>query len=169
MPAVSVEDQCASTFGLPVCPHWDSDQQCDKLLCATDEWTCVFDDSPVLDGSSCGDGRWCIAGQCVDEGVMRPPEPPAPEELLRNGGFEDGDEPWAVWGGAARAEGAGRGGCWALRATERNGAAFSSPEYTHGSFRSGSTRTRAERPGSPRPPVRRGASRHPLVRSGDSP
>jgi len=42
--------------------------------------------------------------------------------LIVDGGFERGDEAWALWGGARRAEGEGHRGAYALESTGRNGA-----------------------------------------------
>ncbi|MEC7984006.1 MAG: family 16 glycosylhydrolase [Myxococcota bacterium] len=51
-------------------------------------------------------------------------EAPAPEpiNLLQNPSFEDGDEHWGIWGGAARVEGHAQDGDWAIQATTTNGA-----------------------------------------------
>ena len=42
--------------------------------------------------------------------------------LLINPGFEDGDFPWNIWGGATRVQGDVQSGEWAIRATNGNGA-----------------------------------------------
>jgi len=50
-----------------------------------------------------------------------PPDPP-PVNLLLNPGFEDGDAPWNIWGGAQRVEHTAQEGTWSIRATHHNGA-----------------------------------------------
>lgn len=42
--------------------------------------------------------------------------------LLQNPGFEDGDSPWNIWGGAQRVEGESQDGNWSIMATNGNGA-----------------------------------------------
>jgi beta-glucanase (GH16 family) len=48
-------------------------------------------------------------------------EPEVPVNLLLNPGFEDGEEPWSIWGGAQLVEGQAQDGLWALKATNQNG------------------------------------------------
>jgi beta-glucanase (GH16 family) len=55
------------------------------------------------------------------EDTDTPPIEPAPN-LLANPGFEDGTEPWNIWGGAQRLEGNANSGGWAVQATNGNGA-----------------------------------------------
>ena len=55
------------------------------------------------------------------EDTDTPPIEPAPN-LLANPGFEDGAEPWNIWGGAQRLEGNAYLGTWAVQATNGNGA-----------------------------------------------
>jgi len=55
------------------------------------------------------------------EDTDTPPIEPAPN-LLANPGFEDGTEPWNIWGGAQRVEGNVNSGSWAVQATNGNGA-----------------------------------------------
>jgi beta-glucanase (GH16 family) len=45
-----------------------------------------------------------------------------PTNLLLNESFEDGEEPWSIWGGAERIEGHAVQGEWSLRATRVSGA-----------------------------------------------
>ena len=55
------------------------------------------------------------------EDTDTPPIEPAPN-LLANPGFEDGAEPWNIWGGAQRTESNSNSGTWAVQATNGNGA-----------------------------------------------
>jgi beta-glucanase (GH16 family) len=56
----------------------------------------------------------------AEDTAVLPPEP-APN-LLANPGFEDGTEPWNIWGGAQRVESNSNSGSWAVQATNGNGA-----------------------------------------------
>ena len=78
------------------------------------------DPGPSTDSSEPEDsGRADDSGTSPDTGET-PVEPPV--NLLGNPGFEDGDEPWSIWGGAQRAAGHALSGEWSLEATEVNGA-----------------------------------------------
>jgi hypothetical protein len=65
VPTVSVEDQCQTRFAEPACTQFGAPTQCEKLMCEVDETHCNWDDGPVLDGSACGEGMWCISSVCV--------------------------------------------------------------------------------------------------------
>jgi hypothetical protein len=65
VPAFTVEQQCQTRFGQPACGLAGAVNQCGRLYCGTSS-RCVYDEGPVLDGSACGAGKWCIGGACVD-------------------------------------------------------------------------------------------------------
>jgi len=78
------------------------------------------DPGPSIDSSAPEDsGQTHDSGTPADTGEPTV-EPPA--NLLVNPGFEEGDEPWSIWGGAQRVEGHAQSGDWSLQATEVNGA-----------------------------------------------
>ena len=66
IPMISYEDQCQGFFGTSVCDLWGPPTSCDVLLCQSSPGQCGYDVSTPLDGTSCGQGRWCVDGKCVD-------------------------------------------------------------------------------------------------------
>jgi len=66
IPLFTTEQQCQTRFAEPACTSFGAPTQCEKLMCSQSSTSCNWDDSPPLDGTSCGDGKWCIGGVCVD-------------------------------------------------------------------------------------------------------
>jgi ADAMTS cysteine-rich domain 2/Metallo-peptidase family M12 len=66
IPIFSTEQQCQTRFAEPACTKFGAPTQCEKLMCSQNSNSCNWDDSPPLDGTSCGDGKWCMGGECVD-------------------------------------------------------------------------------------------------------
>ncbi len=58
----------------------------------------------------------------TDTTVDTAPPDPDPVNLLQNPGFENGDAPWNIWGGAQRIEHTAQEGTWSIQATNHNGA-----------------------------------------------
>jgi hypothetical protein len=67
VPVISREAQCQSRFSLPECPTEAAQMNCERLVCETDDG-CKWDDSPPLDGTSCGQGLHCVDAACVPVG-----------------------------------------------------------------------------------------------------
>ncbi|XP_025113419.1 uncharacterized protein LOC112575657 [Pomacea canaliculata] len=63
--------------------------ECERLFCFDPEYagTCIGDSVPRMDGTMCGDRKYCMRGQCVDIG---PDGPPAVD-----GGWSDFDQEWS--------------------------------------------------------------------------
>lgn len=66
VPSFTHEQQCQTRYQVPACGG-DSHGRCDRLVCQTGTNTCSFEVGPRLDGSDCGDGLWCMNGECVEQ------------------------------------------------------------------------------------------------------
>ncbi|XP_048588215.1 A disintegrin and metalloproteinase with thrombospondin motifs 20 [Nematostella vectensis] len=43
---------------------------CGSLFCTKTYFTCPSNVAPPLDGTYCGERKWCIAGECIDDGSL---------------------------------------------------------------------------------------------------
>lgn len=66
IPTFTHEEQCQTRYGAPACSMSAAQRDCERLVCQTGAGSCSWEVGPRLDGSACGDGRWCIGGTCVD-------------------------------------------------------------------------------------------------------
>ena len=74
--------------------------------------------APVPDTTATDSGDAMDSSAPADSGDP-PADPPA--NLIINPGFEDGESPWSIWGGAERVPEQARSGTWALKTTATNG------------------------------------------------
>ncbi|XP_032232433.1 A disintegrin and metalloproteinase with thrombospondin motifs 16 [Nematostella vectensis] len=64
--------QCQMQYGSAYTECAQKKSSCDSLFCSSDGSTCPSTVLAPLDGTSCGDRQWCIAGECVDDGLSGP-------------------------------------------------------------------------------------------------
>lgn len=103
-----------------------------KPTCETDPSLCVEPevdsaepeteppDSGVQPDPDSGTATPTDSGESPEDSGEPPVEPPS--NLLVNPGFETGESPWSIWGGAERVPAHARTGEWSVKTTETNGA-----------------------------------------------
>ncbi|KAK2565039.1 A disintegrin and metalloproteinase with thrombospondin motifs 6 [Acropora cervicornis] len=69
--AVNADEQCQMEYGKGFrhCPYKQSD--CGSLYCTPDGRSCLSKIAPPIDGTRCAPRRWCISGECVDDGSTK--------------------------------------------------------------------------------------------------
>lgn len=60
--------QCALQYGTGYQFCIQKQSNCGSLYCTQDGVSCVSQFAPPADGTKCGERRWCIKGECVDDG-----------------------------------------------------------------------------------------------------
>lgn len=105
----SLDDQCRMEFGLGFgfCRSFPLADPCAHLWCAhrDSQDVCKTKKGPPMDGTGCGDGRWCVDGACrpVDGGGSRRMGSGGVRHNVRDGGWGE----WGPWGDCSRTCGAG--------------------------------------------------------------
>uniref|UniRef100_A0A4W4GQI1 Peptidase M12B domain-containing protein n=1 Tax=Electrophorus electricus TaxID=8005 RepID=A0A4W4GQI1_ELEEL len=85
--------QCRLQYGSSSQPCDDVDNVCSTLWCTVDS-TCHSKLDGAVDGTRCGEGKWCLSGDCVE--VERQPQT-----------VDGGWEAWSEWSTCSRTCGAG--------------------------------------------------------------
>ncbi|XP_031145943.1 A disintegrin and metalloproteinase with thrombospondin motifs 7 [Sander lucioperca] len=89
----SAAHQCRMQYGSGSLLCDDMDNVCSTLWCTVGT-TCHSKLDGAVDGTSCGEDKWCLSGECVAAGYQ-------PESV--NGGWAS----WSEWSGCSRTCGAG--------------------------------------------------------------
>ncbi|XP_048588220.1 A disintegrin and metalloproteinase with thrombospondin motifs 16-like isoform X2 [Nematostella vectensis] len=64
--------QCQMQYGSTYRQCEPKLSDCGSLFCTENGATCPSNVAPPLDGTYCGLRKWCIAGECVDDGLSGP-------------------------------------------------------------------------------------------------
>ncbi|XP_068734919.1 A disintegrin and metalloproteinase with thrombospondin motifs 6-like isoform X2 [Montipora capricornis] len=70
--AANADEQCKMEYGEGFSHCIRSQSNCGSLYCTSDGgYTCLSKVAPPLDGTRCAPRRWCISGECVDDGTTK--------------------------------------------------------------------------------------------------